>query len=441
MSIDECRIKEFFLFYLLKRAERSDIHHSSFVNRQSSFVIPNRYSSMASGSQNQQKNDSPEMTVEPLYEPLSPKRSRRQEFWLLLKKNKLAIMGLVLFVLFFVTALTGLALTSGANPVLNPALIRLQEKLQPPLAKPDLETLQPNEIPVLGIYLLGTDDLGRDVFARMLQGAWVSLTVGFVAVGISVVIGIFLGGIAGYFGQRHIRVDHLLGILFLMTGMVLLATHIAYAGATIILITAGFVIYRIRKKVPPKKQQTIWTRMLQKDTLSVDTLIMRFVDVMLCFPSFFLILTVVALLPASIYNIMIVIGLTSWMGATRFVRAEFLSLREQDFVAAAKALGLSNLRIIFRHMMPNAIAPVLVSATIGIATAILTEAGLSFLGFGVPPPHATWGNILSDGRRFIFDAPWLTFVPGFAILIVVLSFNLFGEGLRDVMNPKLRERQ
>jgi peptide/nickel transport system permease protein len=180
---------------------------------------------------------------------------------------------------------------------------------------------------------------------------------------------------------------------------------------------------------------------LHNKMLSVDTLIMRFVDIMLCFPSFFLILTVVALLPASIYNIMIVIGLTSWMGTTRFVRAEFLSLREQDFVAAARALGLSDFRIIFRHMMPNAVAPVLVSATIGIASAILTEAGLSFLGFGVPPPHATWGNILSDGRRFIFDAPWLTFIPGFSILIVVLSFNLFGEGLRDILNPKLRERQ
>jgi peptide/nickel transport system permease protein len=183
-----------------------------------------------------------------------------------------------------------------------------------------------------------------------------------------------------------------------------------------------------------------WLSFLRTDTISIDTLIMRFVDIMLCFPSFFLILTVVALLPASIYNIMIVIGLTSWMGATRFVRAEFLSLREQDFVTAARALGVSDWRIIFRHMIPNAIAPVLVSATIGIATAILTEAGLSFLGFGVPPPHATWGNILSDGKRFIFDAPWLTFIPGFAILIVVLAFNLFGEGLRDILNPKLRER-
>ena len=184
----------------------------------------------------------------------------------------------------------------------------------------------------------------------------------------------------------------------------------------------------------------MWLSVLHKKALSIDTFIMRIVDIMLCFPSFFLILTVVALLPASIYNIMIVIGLTSWMGTTRFVRAEFLSLREQDFVTAARALGVNNFRIIFRHMMPNAMGPVLVSATIGIATAILTEAGLSFLGFGVPPPHATWGNILSDGKRFIFDAPWLTFIPGFVILIVVLSFNLFGEGLRDILNPKLRER-
>jgi peptide/nickel transport system permease protein len=137
---------------------------------------------------------------------------------------------------------------------------------------------------------------------------------------------------------------------------------------------------------------------------------------------------------------MAVIGLTSWMGTTRFVRAEFLSLREQDFVAAAQALGLSSGRIIFRYLMPNAIAPVLVSATLGIAGAIMTEAGLSFLGFGVPPPHATWGNILSDGKRFLFDAPWLTLIPGCSVLVVVLAFNLFGEGLREAFNPKLRER-
>ena len=174
--------------------------------------------------------------------------------------------------------------------------------------------------------------------------------------------------------------------------------------------------------------------------ITVDTLIMRFTDAMMCFPTFFLILTAVALLPPSIYTIMMIIGLFSWMGTARFVRAEFLSIREQDFVTAAKALGIPEGRIIFRHMVPNALAPVFVSATIGVASAILTESGLSFLGFGVPPPDATWGNILSDGKGFIFDAPWLFFIPGMAIFIVVLAFNLVGEGLREALNPKLRSR-
>jgi len=146
------------------------------------------------------------------------------------------------------------------------------------------------------------------------------------------------------------------------------------------------------------------------------------------------------LLPASIYNIMIVIGLTTWMGTARFVRAEFMSLREQDYVVAATALGLPDWRIIFVHMVPNAMAPVLVSATINVATAILTESALSFLGFGVQPPFATWGNILSDGKGYIFDAPWLFFIPGFAILVVVLAFNLVGEGMREANNPKLSRR-
>jgi len=376
-----------------------------------------------------------------LDEPLAPKRTRFEEFWRLFKQNKLAILGLVFFILFFLTALLGLVLTSGTDPFFDPALVRLQEKLRPPLARPNLASLQAAEIPTLGFYLFGTDDLGRDVFARMLQGAWVSLTVGFVAVGIALAIGIFMGGIAGFYGQRHIRIYQLAVIVLFFSGALLLVAGRVYAGLALFACTAGCILLSIQlKKSVRGKIKPAWARFWYFNTLSIDTVVMRFVDIMLCFPSFFLILTVVALLPASIYNIMIVIGMTSWMGATRFVRAEFLSLREQDFVAAARALGLSNFRIIFRHMMPNAVAPVLVSATIGIASAILTEAGLSFLGFGVPPPHATWGNILSDGKRFIFDAPWLTFVPGIAILIVVLSFNLFGEGLRDVLNPKLRER-
>jgi peptide/nickel transport system permease protein len=370
--------------------------------------------------------------------PSAPKRTQGQEFWRLLRKNRLALAGMVIFVIFFAIALAGLALTSGSRPYFDPALVRLPEKLRPPLSQANMEVLQPGEAPRLGMYLFGTDDLGRDVFSRMLQGAWVSLTVGFVAVGIAVFIGIFLGGIAGYYGQASIRIHHVLLACLVSAGGMSLAFRSIFPGFTL-LIVATLLLFRAARS-PRHGNHGFERKWLQKGATSVDTLIMRFVDIMLCFPSFFLILTVVALLPASIYNIMIVIGLTSWMGTTRFVRAEFLSLREQDFVTAARALGVSDRRIIFRHMIPNAIAPVLVSATIGIAGAILTEAGLSFLGFGVPPPHATWGNILSDGKRFIFDAPWLTFIPGFAILIVVLSFNLFGEGLRDILNPKLRER-
>jgi peptide/nickel transport system permease protein len=373
--------------------------------------------------------------------PLAPKQTQMQEFRRLFGQNRLAILGLFIFILFFFCAVTGLFLTSGSRPFFDPAMVRLQEKLRPPLAKPHLDSLQPEEVPALNVYLMGTDDLGRDVFARMLQGAWVSLTVGFVAVGISVLIGIFMGGIAGYFGQHYIRLDHILLTLALILAAGLIIVKFAFIGTMILLLCLAYIFYSLfARHASTKKETLVLKTMLHINAVSVDTLIMRIVDIMLCFPSFFLILTVVALLPASIYNIMIVIGLTSWMGTTRFVRAEFLSLREQDFVAAAKALGISNFRIIFRHIMPNAVAPVLVSATIGIASAILTEAGLSFLGFGVPPPHATWGNILSNGKNFIFDAPWLTFIPGITILIVVLSFNLFGEGLRDILNPKLRER-
>ena len=372
---------------------------------------------------------------------LPPKKTRIQELRQLFRQNRLAILGVIIFILFFFTALAGLFLTSGNDPVFNPALVRLQEKLRPPLAKPKIDTLQAHEAPTLGIYLLGTDDLGRDVFARMLQGAWVSLTVGFVAVGISIVVGIFMGGIAGFFGQNNIYFGHILMVSLLFFGGTLLLAGQIYPGLAVVLTGFALFLFFAGSKTPRKNQaMPWWLKILRKPAISIDTFIMRIVDIMLCFPSFFLILTVVALLPASIYNIMIVIGLTSWMGTTRFVRAEFLSLREQDFVTAARALGVSNFRIIFRHIMPNAITPVLVSATIGIASAILTEAGLSFLGFGVPPPHATWGNILSNGKNFIFDAPWLTIEPGIAILIVVLSFNLFGEGLRDALNPKLKER-
>lgn len=221
-------------------------------------------------------------------------------------------------------------------------------------------------------FFLGTDRLGRDVASRLLYGGRISLWVGFVAVGISITIGTFLGLVSGYF-----------------RGL-------------------------------------------------IDEAIMRFVDIMLCFPTFFLILSVIAFLEPNIQNIMIVIGLTSWMGVTRLVRAETMSLREREFVLAARLAGSSTRRILFRHILPNALAPILISATLGIAGAILVESSLSFLGLGVQPPVASWGNMLLDGKAAIEIAPWLSLYPGLAILITVLGYNLLGESLRDLMDPRLK---
>ena len=172
----------------------------------------------------------------------------------------------------------------------------------------------------------------------------------------------------------------------------------------------------------------------------VDAVLMRFVDVMLCFPSFFLILAVIAFLGPSILNIMAVIGFTSWMGAARLVRAETLSLKERDFVAAARAQGAGNLRIIFRHILPNSLAPILVWATLGVAGAILVESSLSFLGIGVQPPTPSWGNMLTAGKDNIEFAWWLSVYPGLAILVTVLGYYLLGEGIQDAADPRLKGR-
>ena len=169
----------------------------------------------------------------------------------------------------------------------------------------------------------------------------------------------------------------------------------------------------------------------------VDILISRVIEVVMCFPFFFLILSVIAFLPPSIYNVMIVIGITRWTGIARYTRGEFLRIKNEEFAHAAKALGASDRKIIFKHILPNSLAPILVSATFGVANAILIEAALSFLGFGVQPPNASWGGILALARESIEVAWWLAIFPGLAIFVTVTAYNLLGEGLRDASDPRL----
>lgn len=220
-------------------------------------------------------------------------------------------------------------------------------------------------------HALGTDDVGRDVAARMIHACAISIQVGFISMGIATFIGLFVGALAGYAGG--------------------------------------------------------W----------VDVAVSRLIEIVMCFPTFFLILSILVWLPPSIYNVMIVIGLTAWTGIARYVRAEFMRLKTLDYAIAARALGASGFRIAFRHMLPNALAPVLVVVTFGIAGAILTEAALSFLGFGVMPPQPSWGNILSQAYANLRTAPHLIWPPCIAIFISVLGFNLIGDAFRDVTDPKL----
>jgi peptide/nickel transport system permease protein len=269
------------------------------------------------------------------------------------RKNRLAIAGLtVMLLLYAITLLTPLIAPYDPAAQGNIVLTRY--------LAPSAE------------HLMGTDKFGRDVFSRVLYGARISLSIGFIAVGIAVTLGTTIGSIAGYFGG------------------------------------------------------------------AVDAVLMRFTDMMLSFPRLVLLIVVIALFEPNFWLVVVVLGLTGWMGVSRIVRGEVLSLREREFVQAARALGMGDARIILRHIVPNVLAPVIVAATLGIGDTILTEASLSFLGLGVQPPTPSWGNMITDGKDALITAWWIATFPGFAIVLTVTAFNLLGDGLRDALDPRLR---
>lgn len=270
------------------------------------------------------------------------------------KKNRMATFGLCCMIFLYLVALLA--------PLIAPYDPNAQENIA------QTQSLAPSPD-----HPMGTDKLGRDVFSRVIYGSRISLSIGFIAVGISITVGSLLGAVAGYLG-----------------------------GAT-------------------------------------DNILMRFVDMLLSFPRLVLVITVVALFSPSIFLLIAVLGATGWMGTSRIVRGQVLALREQEFVHAVKALGLKDWRILLRHVLPNTMAPIIVSATLGIGNTILLEAGLSFLGLGVQPPTPSWGSIINDGRGILLlDAWWIATFPGLAIVLTVICFNLLGDGLRDALDPRLR---
>jgi peptide/nickel transport system permease protein len=269
--------------------------------------------------------------------------------WPRFKRSKLAVVALI-----YVGFMTAVALLAPLLSPFGPDDVDVVNRLLPPDA----------------IHRLGTDDLGRDVLARMIHGARISLTVGYSATAIALVVGSLLGALAGYYGG------------------------------------------------------------------AADWIVSRLIEIVLCFPFLFLVLGIVALFRPSLWTIMIALGLTTWTSEARFIRAEFLRLRGLEFAQAARASGARDRRIIFRHLLPNALAPVLVSASFGVAGAIVTESALSFLGFGLPPPTASWGSILSTAQQYIDYAWWLVVFPGFAIFTTVAAFNIIGDRFRDALDPR-----
>ncbi|MEW8956149.1 ABC transporter permease [Clostridium sp.] len=281
------------------------------------------------------------------------KRSQWAEVWRRLKRNKPAMIGLAILTILILLAVFADFIADYDTVVIKQ---NLPERLQGPSAE----------------HILGTDEFGRDIFARLIHGARVSLRVGIIAVGIAIAIGGTLGAIAGYYG----------GVL--------------------------------------------------------DNVIMRIMDVFLAVPSILLSISIVSALGPDLINLMISIGISSVPSYARIVRASVLSIRDQEFVEAAKAIGANDTRIIMKHIIPNALAPVIVQATLGVAGAILSTAGLSFIGLGIQPPAPEWGAMLAGGRQYLRYAWHVTAFPGIAIMLTILSLNLLGDGLRDALDPRLK---
>ena len=279
-----------------------------------------------------------------------PKLEYYKTMWKRLKKNKAALVGGFLIILFIITAFVGPLLLSQ-----DPNEVQVANKLQPPSAE----------------HWFGTDNYGRDIFTRIIYGMELTLRVGFLSVAIGGAVGVVFGIVAGYYGG--------------------------------------------------------W----------IDTVIMRIMDVLLAFPGILLALAIVSVLGGSLRNVIIAVAIYSVPAFARIVRGSTLSVRKLEYIDAVRALGASDTRIIFKHILPNIMSPIIVQATLRIATAILTASGLSFLGLGVQPPTPEWGAMMSDGRNFIVDAPHIILFPGLMVVIVVLAFNIFGDGIRDAMDPKM----
>ena len=296
--------------------------------------------------------NAPPVTLAPGADELAPPLTFRQMAWRRFRRHRMAMFGAITLILLFVHAFGGGLIFTAERANFTDT----SQRLSPPSAE----------------HIFGTDTVGRDVFARTIQGGRISLMIGLTAAVLEIIIGVLIGAVAGFNGG--------------------------------------------------------W----------IDGLLMRFTEAMLIIPSLFLLIVAARIVGGSVFWIVIIFALTSWMYVARIVRAQFLSLKENDFVLAARSIGTPTSEIIFRHILPNSMAPIVVSATLAVATAILSEAYISFLGMGVQPPTATWGNMLDGSYNYIETAPWLWIFPGLLILLTVLSINFVGDGLRDALDPRSR---